>query len=193
MPAKHRRRAGRGKRALVAALTVGLAASAAMVWTASDAAFSGLTKNTGDTWSAATVSIADDDGGTAAFAVTGAMPGDSGSKCITVTYTGGPAATVKLYATGLTGGLGPYLNMTIAQGTGGSFASCTGFTPAVSTSSTLSAFASTYSSFGTGFGAWTNATTGSTATYQISWSIAADNGAANTSAALTFTWEAQNN
>jgi hypothetical protein len=191
--AQHRRRR-RGLPALLAALLVGMIGSAALVWSASGAAFSGQTGNPVNGWSAASVAIGDDDSGTASFAVTGAMPGDSGSKCLTVTYSGTATSTVKVYAGGLTGGLGPYLNLTVAEGSGGSFASCTGFVATSSTSMSLTSFAGTYTTFATGFGSWNNAAPANTTrTYQISWSLAADNAAVGTTAAVTFTWEAQNN
>jgi hypothetical protein len=180
----------------VATLAVALCAvmgTGMLVWSASQAAFSAPTGNIGSSFSVATVALGDDDSGTAMFAVTNAQPGDSGQQCITVNFTGSAPSTVKLSATGLTGALGPYLSMTVEQGTGGSFAGCTGFVSQTSVSATLTSFAGTYTDFASGFGSWPSATAGSSRTYRISWSPAWDNAAANKWAALTFVWEARNN
>jgi hypothetical protein len=171
---------------------IAVSVAGAVAWHASDAAFSGTTGNGGNAWSTATVSLADDDSGTAIFSVTGAEPGDTGQNCVTVTYTGTAPATVTSYGTGLTGGLGPYLQVTVEQGTGGSFGTCTGFASQASATGTLASFAATYNSFGTGFGSWSAPTAGTSRTYRISWSLAADNAAANRSVTMTFTWEARN-
>jgi hypothetical protein len=185
---------GRHSAAIVPAVagTLAVCAAGLVTWHASAAAFSSTTSNTGNGWSAATVSLTDDDSGAAIFAVTGAEPGDTGRNCITVTFTGTTASTVRAYASGLTGTLGPYLNLTVEQGTGGSFGNCTGFTAQASTTGTLASFASTYTGFTGGFGTWAPTAAGDVRTYRISWSLAANNVAAGKSAALAFTWEARN-
>ena len=50
--------------------------------------FSATTQNAGNEISTGTVAISDNDLGSALYNVTGAMPGDSVSKCIKTTYTG---------------------------------------------------------------------------------------------------------
>jgi hypothetical protein len=175
----------------IAAMLVGSLASGAIVWSASNAAFTASTRNPGNTWAAAQVMISDDDTAEAMFDITDALPGDSGQNCITATY-GGVPATVRLYVApgGLTGTLGSYVNLTVEQGTGGSFGSCTGFSSETSTTGTMAAFAAARTSHATGFGTW--APTGAeTRTYRVSWSLAADNAAANKAAGLTLTWEAK--
>ncbi|MGI3780648.1 MAG: hypothetical protein ACRYG2_07710, partial [Janthinobacterium lividum] len=61
---------------LAAVLTLGV------VGQASYAAFSAKTVNTGDSLAVGTVVLADDDSGSALFALTNLKPGSSGSRCI---------------------------------------------------------------------------------------------------------------
>ena len=67
------------------------------------------------------------------FSVTDMAPGQSVTKCIVVTYQGSIADpnAVKLYSGGLTdsGTLADHLNLTVEEGSGGTFADCTGFAP----------------------------------------------------------------
>ena len=51
-------------------------------------AFSSQTDNPGNIVTAGTVTLEDNDGGTALYAITAAKPGDSETSCIKVTYTG---------------------------------------------------------------------------------------------------------
>jgi len=108
--------------------------SALVVWQSSYAAFSTTTVNPSNTFGSGSVVLSDDDSGTAMFTPTLLKPADTGTKCIVVTSTGTLASAVELYATGYstTNGLSTYLDMVIDEGTGGTFASsgptsCTGF------------------------------------------------------------------
>jgi hypothetical protein len=175
---------------ITAAAMAGVLASGMLVWGSSTALFNGNTANPANSWSAGTVSISDDDSAAAMFTTTGILPGDTGQKCITVTYTGSVTAGVKVYGA-LTGTLGPYVDLTIEQGTGGSFASCTGFASALSTTATMSAFAAASSNYGTGFGTWAPTANGQTRVYRVTWALRPDNGAISKTAGLTLTWEAQ--
>ncbi len=215
--AGHRRSPARAPRAamVAAAAFAGLLASGAAVWTSTQAAFSGTTSNGTNTWAAGQVRLSDDDGngGNAAsvmFDVSGLTPGQSGERCIVVTYDGDLAADVRLYAT--TSGpasLAPYLELTVESGTGGSFAgagggtdSCQGFsgiaafsttTPAAS-AGTLLAFGQAHTSFGAGVGSWGPAAgaPGQSRVYRFRYTLKDDNAAQGRSATATFTWEAQN-
>lgn len=177
--------------AILAAVLAGILLSGVLVWGASSAAFSGVTGNPADSWSAGSVTISDDDGGAALVTVSGLMPGDSGDKCITVTYTGNVAAAVRLYATGVTGTLGTYLDATIEQGNGGSFGSCTSFVSELTSTSTLAAFTAARTSYATGFGTWAPTGAAQTRTYRIAWSMRGDNAAVGTSVSFTLNWTAQ--
>lgn len=169
-----------------------------VVLQSSTAAFTATTDTTGG-WAAGTISLADDDSGTALFAETGLAPGAQGQKCIKVTYTGSPAATVKLYgavlapASGRVGGLAPYLTLTITRGTGGN-ATCADFAPAATGSAvfagTLDAFRTSHGDWATGAGAVAVAN-GEAHTYQVAWRLSSDSAAQGKDVDARFTWEAQ--
>jgi hypothetical protein len=182
-----------GDRVKVLAVLLAVLASGVMVWRASNAAFSATTSNTGNTWTAGTVSLTDDDSNTAMFTATGLKPNATAAKCITVTYTGNLASSVKLYATSYTGTLGTYLNLTVEQGTGGSYSSCTGFTTGSTLySGTLAGFAGAKVDFSTGVGSFAPSTNGSTAVYRFTYTVQDTNSAQGLSSTCGFTWEAQN-
>jgi hypothetical protein len=178
----------------------GVAVSAAVVWHASYAAFSASTDNPTSNWAAGTVALSDDDSNTALFTASNLRPGATGTRCIAVTSTGSLPATVKLYGTGATTtkALAGYLNLTVTQGSGAG-ADCANFTPlgsgATVYSGTVAGFGATATSFATGQGSW--APTGAAAetrVFQFSYTLAANtpDTAQGGTAALGFTWEAQN-
>jgi hypothetical protein len=176
---------------VVAGLIAGVLASGMLVWGSSHALFSGKTMQPTNSWAAGTVSVGDDDAGAAMFTVSGILPGDSGSKCITVTYTGNVDADVRLYATLSGTGLGTYIDTVIDQGAGGSFANCASFVTDVSTSGTMATFAAARTNFATGFGTWAPTANGQTRTYRVAWAMQPDNGGISKTANLTLTWEAR--
>ena len=182
---------------------VALVASGAVVSTASYSAFSSTTENPTSNWATGSVALTDDDGGTALFSATNLKPGSTDAKCITVTSTGTLPSTVKLYGTGATStkDLAANTTLTVEQGTGGSFGSCTGFTPATTGgtlyNASLASFATTHSNYANATGGWVTAggTTAETRTYRISYTVSPTlaNTSQGASASLGFTWEAQNN
>ena len=192
------------KVATLLAVPAAVAVSGLVVSQASYSAYSATTVNPTSNWATGTVVLADDDGGTtansAAFSAQKLKPGATGSRCIVVTSSGSLASTVKLYGTGATTtkALASSIDLTITQGTGGSFGDCTGYTPSGSAlySGSLAAFGSTYTGFGNGLAtAW--APTGAATenrTYQISYTVSpnAVNDTQGGTAAIGFTWEAQN-
>lgn len=164
--------------ATAAATPVAIVAAAALVWQSSYAAFTGTTRNSGNDWATGSVALTDDDAGSARFQVTNMLPGQTDTKCITVTANATSAGTVKAYvvnAVTSSSGLEDHIEVTVNTGDGGSFASCTGFVahttgnPLVSQVplSTL-ALSNTYD---TGVGGWAVATGTQTRTYQITWTF----------------------
>ena len=137
---RRRGAAGRGRRGrgLRPATALKLAFSIAVVlglWSVAGggtwAALSGTTSNAGDTFSAGTVTLTDNDSGGSLFTFTNQKPGVTSNSCIKVTYTGSvTTSALKLYATAVTGSLAPYLNVTVTRGTDSnpSFSGCTNFT-----------------------------------------------------------------
>lgn len=157
----------------VAAFPVAMLLAAATVWQASYAAFSADTRNSGNEWSAGSVALADDDIGSARFAVTNLVPGQTETQCIKVTATGTNYGPVKMYT--LNGvnstGLMEHLKITVKQGSGGTFASCTGFvaTDTLINGEMLSTMASTYVSYATGAGNWTPSSSPESRVFQITY------------------------
>lgn len=187
-----------------AAIPLALGVSAVVVAQSSYAAFSATTVNPTNNWNSGTVVLADDDANSALFTASNLKPGSTGTKCIAVTSTGSLPSAVKLYGTNpaTTNLFSSQINLSVVQGTGGTFSDCTGFTALATGSSvysgTLAAFGSSATNFATGLPAantWT--TTGApteTRTYQFTYTVnpAAPNTVQASSASIGFTWEAQN-
>jgi len=191
---------GRAGKALVTLAVVGAAGALAGVGAFS--AFSSTTANSGDSFASGTVVLADNDANAAMYQLTNQKPGVVTDKCIKVTYTGSLDADVKLYTASTIDTLGPYVNMTITQGTQAtpSFPDCTGFTPdATGTiySGTLANFASTYHDWSTGLATTpagqTKWATNAALVYKFSVQVA-DNDLAQgkTTGSHDFTWQARN-
>jgi len=167
-------------------------------------AFSSTTTNAGNTITAGTVAIADNDAGAAMYSLTNAKPGESVSKCIKVTYTGSLDADVHIYTTSTIGALGQYVELTITPGTQttSTFPSCTGFTPdsgGALYSGTLANFATTKNSYANGIvdypGTGTKWTANESVVYQVTATLqssAPESAQGATTGAHTFTWEARN-
>jgi hypothetical protein len=167
-------------------------------------AFSSTTTNAGNTITAGTVAIADNDAGAAMYSLTAAKPGESVSKCIKVTYTGSLDADVRIYTQSAIGSLGQYVDLTITPGsqTTPSFPSCTGFVAdsggAIYTG-TLQSFGTAKNSYANGVvdypGTGTKWATGESVIYQVTATLQAsapDAAQGLTTGAHTFTWEARN-
>lgn len=195
---------------------VSLIATGLFVTASSYSVFNAQTTNPTNTWQAGSLTLTDDDGGNspttgAAMFTTPAMkPGDSGSRCIAVTYKGTVPTTVKLYGT-TTGdaGLNGQMKLTVTQGTSSSFAatpSCNGFTalatgPSVFALNTFTNFVTANASYGTNANAntWTTAgdNTNEKRVYKFDWSfpttgtVTGDNVFQGVGTNLTFVWEAQ--
>jgi hypothetical protein len=182
--------------ALAIVMCVALATAAAVsmsIMQYSKAAFSSTTSNTANSWTTGSVTISDDDSGTAMFNATGLTGGSSVQHCIKVTYTGSVTAGVSIAIYGTSSGsLGPYLNLTIDQGTGGTFASCAGFSSGGTIySGTVSNFASTYTNFGNGLAAWNPVSTPDNRVYRFTVTVQNNNAAQGLTASADYTWEAQ--
>lgn len=187
------------------AIPAALIASGIGISAASYSAFSATTINPTSNWTSGTVALTDDDANSALFTATALKPGSAGEKCIAVTSTGSLPSVVKLYATSgtaaTTNAFSSSINLTITQGTGATFAGgCGSFTPlgtgSAVYSGTLAGFGTASTSFANGLGAWT--TTGAaseTRVYRFAYDVAASapNTTQGSTAALGFTWEAQNN
>lgn len=173
----------------------------ALVVQASIAAFSGTTDSPGN-WGSGTVALSDDDGtGEVQFSNDGTMvPADSDQACITVTYDGDTAASVKLYgSTTFTSAtdLGQYLDLTVEEVTMGTDV-CADATPdAELYNGTLAvnsgAFTVAHTDWSNGVASnWAPSTNGETQVYRITVTLQDNNSAQGLDTTATFNWEAQN-
>ena len=194
------------RRLLASTAVLGLVA-ALLAAASTFSAFSGTTSNPGNTATAGTVTLTDNDSGSAMFTLTSLKPGDTDSRCLQVTYTGSLPALVRLYGTTGGSGLDAYLDLTITRGTisSGSFADCTNFTAdttnylgqgaGVIYSGTLAAFGDDWASStadrhtASATEAWT---TNETHAYKLTLTAQDNNSAQGKSMTQTFTFEARN-
>jgi hypothetical protein len=160
----------------------------------SRAAFSTSTADGANNWATGTVALSDDDGGSVMFNASNLTGGASLSKCITVTYSGSvtTGVTTGLYGSA-SGALADYLDLTIEEGTGGGFSSCTGFTASSTVySGEVDDFASAHTNWATRRNTgWTPAANPSTRVFRFTVAVQNDNAAQNKTATATYTWEAQ--
>lgn len=167
-------------------------------------AFSSQTDNPGNSVTAGTVVLADNDSGAAAYTLSSAKPGDSQASCVKVTYTGSLDASVRLYTPSTIGALGPSVNLKIEPGTQASpsFPGCTGFTPDASGAlyeGALASFAGEHDSFANGIadnpGAATKWATGDSVVYRVTATLspsAPDSAQGQSTGTHILRWEAQN-
>lgn len=180
------------------ATVAGMAVASALVWRTSEAAFTATTDNGGNSFAAGTVSLSDDDSGSALFTMTGLAPGSSQTACIEVTYTGSltPASAITFYAAstnandGSGNGLADDLDVTVELGTDGS--TCAAFSAASSlyTATALASLAAVGSPLSTG---WTPAGgSNGMRPFRFTITLGADtaNDAQGDSSTATFTWAA---
>jgi hypothetical protein len=148
-----------------------------LVWQSSSAAFSAVTRSSGNSWSTGSVALTDDDLGVAAFTVTNVTPGQTGTKCIVVKSTASVVGEVRSYVSNLStngGALGDRITFKLEPGTGGSFNSCTGFVVTTAdTATSLTAAAATRYDYATGGHPWTTtaAVGGETRSYRGTWTF----------------------
>lgn len=111
------------------AAPVAIVLAGLLVWQGSSAAFTAKTQNVGNNWATGSVSLSDDDQGSALFTVANVVPGQEGTKCIKVTSTASVPGIVRLYQSRVAmDGLEQYIVGTLQKGTGGTFGGgCGGF------------------------------------------------------------------
>lgn len=168
-------------------------------------AYTSVASNEGNTFTAGTITLTDNDSGSALFNVNGFTPGDSFIRCIQVDYqsTGGVTSNLKLYGTTGGTGLAQYLDLRIRRGTTpstGAPGDCTGFAPdtvdyegfgaGVFVDSTLDSFPTTFAGgIADPIGTWSS---GDKAVYEITLTVQNDNAAQGLDATQDFAFEARN-
>lgn len=195
----------RRRRPLLIVLVLALAATTAgsVTW----AAFTATTESDGSQVQAGSVSIADNDSGGTLLSLTSAVPGNTTTGCIKVTYSGSLPSTVRLYGTTGGSGLAQYLDMTVTRGTYNgaepAFNNCTNFQ--ADTTDYLGAgqgvvYDGTLAGFGDDYASGlVDATSGSTETwtggevhvYRFAVTLQNNIDAEGLDATQSFTWEAR--
>ena len=165
-------------------------------------AFTSTTTSSGNSFTAGSVTIGDNDAGAALYSLSNQRPGVTTSKCIKVTYGGSLGATVKLYTPSTLASGAQYDNLTITPGTQATstFPDCTGFVAAGGAifNGTLQGFATAHNNFATGLalndqGGSTTWNANDAVVYRLDVSIQNVAAAQGTSSgAHDFTWQAEN-
>ena len=172
------------------------------------AAYTATGANGGNALEAGSVKLSDNGDGSSMLSLTGALPGDTTSACIKVTYDGSIPSTVRLHGTTTGTGLDPYLDLKVTRGTyspsAPAFKSCTNFQPdgtnyigagnGVVYNGTLQGFPDDYAS---GLvdplsGSPESWTTGESHVYRLDVTLQTDFAAQSKTAAQAFRWEARN-
>ncbi len=187
----------RRARRLLRAVPVGfaLALSGASVWASSDIAFSVEPDPAAVGGGPSVLQV--EGSNSAAFDVGGLAPGGTGSRCLVVSAEASERGPVRLFLTSadVPGALAESLLLRVEVGTGGSLASCTGFSGATAAAGTLAGLLRAHHDFGTGIGGWTprGGALGQTRTYRVTYTL--DPAALSSVAGLTveakFVWERQ--
>jgi hypothetical protein len=131
-PAHRSSRQHAGRITVKLAATIAVLAGCALL--ASAATWSNLNAtatNPSNSFTAGTVQIASNSGGSAVLSLANAKPGAVSTGCLNVSYTGTLPANVKLYGAGGGTGLNQYLSLVVTRGTFSgtpTAGSCTGFT-----------------------------------------------------------------
>jgi hypothetical protein len=167
-------------------------------------AYTSVASNQGNSFTAGSIALTDNDAGSALFTVQGFTPGDTFIRCIEVDYnsTGGVQSNVRLY--GSTGGTGldQYIDLRVRRGTmpsTGASGDCTGFTADVTDyngdgagviyDSTLQAFGDDYANGTTDpAAAWSS---GDKAVYEITMTVQNNNAAQGLGVTQDFAFEAR--
>jgi hypothetical protein len=186
---------------------VGVAIAAVVFVPGALAVFSTSATVSANAFTTGTITLTDDDAGSAILALSVAHPGDSASGCMKVSYSGSLTATTRLYATTTGTGLDAYLTLKVTRGTvsSGSFPSCSGFTAdgtnyigsgnGVVYSGTLSSFPGTYAAglvdpTSGSPASWTN---GTVHAYKLTVTLpaAVSSASRGKNTVPTFSWEAR--
>jgi hypothetical protein len=140
------------------------------------------------------VELADSDAGTAMFGMeTTLAPGVASDRCIEVAYDGNvDPQPVQLYAAAASGGLAPYLDLTVEIGdaTADAFGDCDTFVPTSAIyQGTLADFAAVHGSWSTGLATWDPGPEAEARTFRFTVSVQDDPLAEGRSVVFGFSWE----
>jgi hypothetical protein len=172
------------------------------------AAYTATSSSDANRLEAGSVKLSDNGDGSSMLSLSAAVPGDTTSACIKVTYDGSLPATVELHGTTTGSGLDQYLDLKVTRGTYSpstpAFKSCANFQAdatnyigagnGVVYNGTLQGYPDDYASglvdpTGGSPESWT---TSEAHVYRIDVTLQSDFAAQNKDAAQTFRWEARN-
>ena len=139
------------------------------------------------------VELTDSDAGTAMFADGVPLaPGMTEERCIEVSYHGdADPRPVRLYGTGISGLLAPYLDLTVEIGRAapGSFGSCSSFVPTGAMyTGTLAGFDAAHGDYATGISTWNPSGERETRHFRFSVAVQDNPAAAGLSVGFGFSW-----
>jgi hypothetical protein len=190
------------------AIAVAVAALVPAAGGATYAAFRATSANDANRIEAGSVKLSDNGDGSALVSLAGAVPGDTTSACIQVSYDGSLPATVRLHGTTSGGGLDQYLDLKVTRGTyspsAPAYKSCTNFQPdtvdytgagnGVVYSGTLQGYPDDYASglVDPTSGSPESWITGEVHVYKLDVTLQQNFAAQNKDAAQVFRWEARN-
>jgi hypothetical protein len=188
-----------------AVVPVSVVAAAAMIAQSSYGAFSATTRNSGNNWRTGSVSLTDDDIGSARFNVVDMVPEQTETKCIRVTSFASVRGTVKFYLLNAVRSpqhLEDHITFQVRVGDGGGFGSCTGFVATeILPGGTLAQGMDLSTNYATGSGSWATAgiVSGESKTYEITWKFDSTglsqtvlDGLQGASTGVDVQWELQN-
>jgi len=184
-------RRARARLATTLSATGALLLAVTVVWQSASAGFTDATAPLGATVGTATLTLTDDDAGRALFTASGLKPGNSTArKCVTVrSAPSTKPVDVRMYVTGSPDRVvAGNLTVTVRVGTGGSYASCTGFQSQSSVTRHLADLPTTWSS---GVLSWSAPAAGGSRTYEITATLDATTptSAQSRTTGVTFAWE----
>ena len=134
--------------------------------------------------------LADDDAGAALFQLSGLTPGQTESRCITVSHDGAVPDGIRLIGGSGGGGLDAYLHLTVERGSGGRFGDCSDFTGVPVFDGSLGDFVSSHHDYDTGVVASTPVQSGSTI-FRLQVTLDDVTAAQGGTATASFAWQAR--
>lgn len=188
----------RRSQVMVAGVLCAVLLTGVLIMSRTRAAFRATSDNPSSAWAAGTVVLGDDDSGSALFSAAGLLPGDTGEKCLRVTYTGSLAASVRFYSPSATGSLAPYIDLVVQEatpiGNNGTYGGgCAGFAGTTIYTGSAAGLPVAASSYATGLGSFAPAGPGEYWVYRLAYTVnaAAPSAVQGQSANVTFTWESR--
>lgn len=180
---------------LVLSVPAGLLLSGALVWQASQAAFTATVLNEGNKWQAGTVALDTPFQAGPLFTEDALVPGDDGEACLVVTYSGDVQADVALYIDDdpakahLVGDLASEIDLEVAEIHGDATETCATFVATATYTGKLDGFPRTHA---TGLGGWSPSGVESR-TYRFRYVLPGDldDAAQGRVVRATFTWQAR--